>query len=52
MNKDIASVFEWFAQESTHIAEQANEPNRRENSLTWRCCGQSQRRTGVPKKGS
>jgi hypothetical protein len=39
MNKDIASVFEWFAQESIHIAEQANEPKRRESlanlALLW-----------------
>ena len=39
MNKDIASVFEWFAQESKSIAEQANEPNRRERladlALLW-----------------
>ena len=37
MNKDIASVFEWFAQESIHIAEQANEPKRRESltDLAW-----------------
>jgi hypothetical protein len=36
---DIASVFEWFAQESKSIAEQANEPKQRETftelALLW-----------------
>jgi hypothetical protein len=40
MNKDIACLFEWFAQESTNIATQANEPQRREGlanlALLWR----------------
>ena len=48
MNKDIASVFEWFAQESTHIAEQANEPDRRERvatlALLWAIAASKHRR--------
>ena len=36
---DIASVFEWFAQESKSIAEQAAEPEQREKlaelALLW-----------------
>jgi hypothetical protein len=31
---DIASVFEWFAQESMNVAEQANEPKERETLFT------------------
>ena len=30
---DIASVFEWFVQESMNAAEQANEPRQRETLL-------------------
>ena len=36
---DLTSVFAWFAQESISIAEQANEPERRETfthlALLW-----------------
>jgi hypothetical protein len=36
---DIASVFEWFAQESSNIAQQVNEQKRRETlaglALLW-----------------
>ena len=44
---DIASMFEWFAQESINIAEQAKEPKQREVfvklALLWataaqQCC--------------
>jgi hypothetical protein len=31
---DIASVFDWFAQESMNVAEQAKEPKERETLLT------------------
>ena len=41
---DIASVFEWFAQESKSIAEQANEPEQREMftqlALLWATAAQ------------
>jgi hypothetical protein len=30
---DIASVFEWFAQESMNVAERAHEPKQREKFL-------------------
>ena len=47
---NIASVFEWFAQESKSIAEQANEPEQRETftqlALLWAtCCATVQRRS-------
>jgi hypothetical protein len=36
---DIASVFEWFAEESSNIARQVNEPKRRDTltklALLW-----------------
>ena len=51
MNKDIASVFEWFAQDSIHIAEQANEPKRRESvanlALLWAIAAAEYRRLQV-----
>ena len=41
---DIASVFEWFAQESKSIAEQAAEPEQREKfaelALLWASAAQ------------
>jgi hypothetical protein len=41
---DIASVFEWFAQESMNAAEQANEPRQRETflklALLWTAAAQ------------
>ena len=44
---DIASVFEWFAQETAHIAEQANEVRRRETlgklALLWAAAAAEQR---------
>jgi len=44
---DIASVFEWFAQETVHIAEQANEVRRRETlgklALLWAAAAAEQR---------
>ena len=44
---DIASVLEWFAQETTNIAEQANEPRRRETlgklALLWAAAAAEQR---------
>jgi len=44
---DIASVFEWFAQETVHIAEQANEVRRRETlgklALLWAAGAAEQR---------
>jgi hypothetical protein len=47
---DLTSVFAWFAQESISIAEQANEPERRETftqlALLWGdCCATVQRRS-------
>ena len=47
---DIASVFEWFAQESKSIAEQAAEPEQREKfaelALLWATAAQQcQRRS-------
>ena len=51
MNNDIASVFEWFAQDSIHIAEQANEPKRREClgnlALLWAIAAAEYRRLQV-----
>ena len=48
---DIASVFEWFAQDSIHIAEQANEPKRREClgnlTLLWTIAAAEYRRLQV-----
>jgi hypothetical protein len=44
---DIASVFEWFAQETANIAEQANELRRRETlgklALLWAAAAAQQR---------
>jgi len=44
---DIASVLEWFAQETANIAEQANEPRRRETlgklALLWAAAAAEQR---------
>ena len=41
---DLASLFAWFAQESISIAEQANEPERRETftrlALLWATAAQ------------
>jgi hypothetical protein len=41
---DLTSVFAWFAQESISIAEQANEPERRETftrlALLWATAAQ------------
>jgi hypothetical protein len=41
---DIASVFEWFAQESMNAAEQAREPGQRETllklALLWTAAAQ------------
>ena len=40
---DIAGVFEWFAQESKSIAEQANEPERKtftQLALLWATAAQ------------
>ena len=41
---DLTSVFAWFAQESVSIAEQANEPERRETfthlALLWATAAQ------------
>jgi hypothetical protein len=60
MNKDIAGVFEWFSQESAHIADQANEPNRRETfadlALLWAIAAVEYRNpprwsTGIPRVG-
>jgi hypothetical protein len=46
---DIASVFEWFAQESISIAEQAAEPEQREKlaelALLWASVATVQRRS-------
>jgi hypothetical protein len=46
---NIASVFEWFAQESKSIAEQAPEPEQREKlaelALLWTSAAQQQRST-------
>ena len=46
---DIASVFEWFAQESKSIAEQAAEPEQREKlaelALLWASVATVQRRS-------
>jgi len=44
---DIASVLEWFAQETANIAEQANEPRRRETlgklALLWAAAAAEER---------
>jgi hypothetical protein len=47
---DIASVFEWFAQESMNFAEQAKEPKQRETllklALLWATAAQQCRGEG------
>ena len=46
---DIADVFEWFAQESKSIAEQANEPEPKDlhsvGAAVGDCCATVQRRS-------
>ena len=56
MNKHIPGVFEWFAQENTRIAEQANEPKRRETfanlALLWAIMAVDYRGHNPPSQGA
>jgi hypothetical protein len=36
---NIASVYDWFARDSMHAAEQTDDPRQREILSSWRCCG-------------
>ena len=36
----LADLFDWFALDSKHVAEQTDDPKQRERWMSWQSCGQ------------